>query len=160
MPVSPVELDADPWLLGVQNGTVDLRTGELLDHRREDLITKLSPVEYDPEAEAETWEAFLERVLPSATLRQFVQRLAGYALSGDLSEQILPFLHGSGANGKTTFLNALLEVAGDYGQQAAPDLLIAKPGAHPTELADLFGARLVSFVEVEDGRRFAESLVK
>ena len=160
VPVSPVELDADPWLLGVQNGTVDLRTGELLDHRREDLITKLSPVEYDPEAEAETWAAFLERVLPSATLRQFVQRLAGYAITGDVSEQILPFLHGSGANGKTTFLNALLEAAGDYGQQAAPDLLLAKRGSHPTELADLFGARLVASVEVEDGRRFAESLVK
>jgi P4 family phage/plasmid primase-like protien len=160
VPVLPGELDADPWLLGVQNGTVNLRTGELLDHRREDLITKLSPVEYDPDAEAEPWEAFLARVLPSAALRQFVQRLAGYALTGAVSEQILPFLYGSGANGKTTFLNALLEVAGDYGQQAAPDLLLAKRGSHPTELADLFGARLVASVEVEDGRRLAEGLVK
>lgn len=160
VPISPRELDADPWLLGVPNGTIDLRTGELRYHRREDLITKLSPVEYDPEARAETWEVFLERVLPSEKLRQFVQRLSGYVLTGDVSEQILPFLHGAGANGKTTFLNAILEVAGDYGQQAPPDLLLAKRGSHPTELADLFGARLVAAVEIEDGRKMAEGLVK
>src|SRR5215204_4010298 len=72
IPVSPDELDADPWLLNVLNGTIDLRTGELREHRRGDLITKLAPVEYDPKAEAPTWAAFLERVLPSEELRGFV----------------------------------------------------------------------------------------
>ena len=160
VPVRPDALDADPWLLNCENGTLDLRTGELHPHSREDLITKLAPVVFDRDAEAPTWETFLRRALPSEDLRRFVQRLAGYSLTGDVSEQILPFLHGYGANGKTTFLNALLAVAGDYGQQAAPDLLLAKQGGHPTELADLYGARLVATVEVEDGRRFAESLVK
>jgi putative DNA primase/helicase len=73
---------------------------------------------------------------------------------------VLPFLYGTGSNGKTTLITTVMSVLGDYGQQAAPDLLLAKQGAHPTELADLFGARFVASVEVEDGRRFAESLVK
>jgi putative DNA primase/helicase len=160
IPVRPEQLDADPWLLNVQNGTIELRTGKLRAHSRKDLLTKIAPVEYHPDAEAPRWEAALAEWLPSEALRQFVQRLIGYCLTGDVSEQVLPFLHGPGANGKTTLINAILAMTGDYGQQAAPDLLLAKHGAHPTELADLFGARLVVSVEVEDGRRLAESLVK
>jgi len=160
VPVSPEELDADPWLFNVKNGTIDLRTGELREHRREDLITKLAPVEYDPDAAAPLWAATLERVLPSPELRAFFKKLCGYALCGDTSEHLLPVLYGTGANGKSTVLNTLLAVAGDYGMQAAPNLLVAKKGGHPTELADLFGMRLVASIEVEDGRRLAESLVK
>ncbi len=158
--ITPDALDTAPWSFNVQNGTLDLRTGKLRPHRREDLITKVAGTAYDPEAEAPTWTAFLARVLPSEALRRFVQKLAGYSLTGDVSEQILPFLYGLGANGKSTFINTLLTAVGEYGQQAAPDLLVAKKGSHPTELADLFGARLVASVEVEDGRRLAESLVK
>lgn len=158
--VTPVVFDADRWALNVENGTVDLRTGELRPHRREDLITKIAGTVYDPEAEAPTWAAFLRRVLPSEALRRFVQKLAGYSLTGDVSEQILPFLFGLGANGKSTFINIFMEALGDYAQQAAPELLMAKANAHPTELADLQGTRLVAAVEIEDGRRLAESLVK
>jgi putative DNA primase/helicase len=86
--------------------------------------------------------------------------LCGYALTGSVSEQVLPVLYGTGANGKSTVLNALLTALGDYGMQAAPDLLVAKRGSHPTELADLFGMRFVASIEVEDGSRLAESLVK
>lgn len=160
IPARVEDLDADPWIINAQNGAVDLRTGDLRPHRREDLVTKLAPVEYDPDAEAPTWEAFLERVLPSEPLRRFLQRSIGYALTGDVSEQVLLFLHGAGANGKSTLINAVLAMLGDYGQQAAPELLTVKGGAHPTELADLFGARFVASVEVEDGRRLAESLTK
>ena len=160
VPVSPDELDADPWLLNAPNGTIDLRTGELRPHRREDLITKMAGAEYVPDAAAPTWAATLERVLPSADLRQFFKKLCGYAMSGDVSEHVLPVLYGTGANGKSTILNAVLSAAGDYGMQAAADLLVAKKGAHPTEVADLFGMRLVASIEVEDGRRLAESLVK
>jgi putative DNA primase/helicase len=154
------QLDADPYLLNVLNGTVDLTTGELREHRREDLITKIAPVEHDPAAEAPTWSAFLERVLPSEELRRFVQRVAGYALTGDVSEQALFFLYGTGSNGKSTLVNTLMLALGDYAKQAAPDLLVVKRGSHPTELADLFGARLVASTEVEDGRRLAEALIK
>jgi P4 family phage/plasmid primase-like protien len=160
IPVSPEELDAAPWLLNAPNGTVDLRSAELRPHRREDLITKIAPVEYDPDAAAPTWEAVLRRALPSEELRRFFKRVCGYALCGDVSEHILLVLYGTGANGKSTILNALLSAVGDYGMQAAPDLLVAKKGAHPTEVADLFGMRLVASIEVEDGRRLAESLVK
>jgi len=160
IPVLPEEMDASRDLLNVLNGTIDLRTGELREHRREDLITKLAPVEYDPDAMAPTWAAVLERTLPSEGVRQFFKKLCGYAITGDVSEHILPVLYGTGANGKSTVLNALLEAAGEYGMQAAPDLLIAKRGAHPTEIADLFGMRVVASIEVEDGRRLAEALVK
>jgi len=98
-------------------------------------------------------------VLPSEGLRRFVQRVVGYSLTGDVSEQKLVFLYGSGANGKSTFLNAILEMLGDYGKQAAPELLTVKFNAHPTELADLKGSRFVASVEVEEGKRLAESLV-
>src|SRR5215203_3914787 len=160
IPVLPEEMDASPDLLNILNGTIDLRTGELREHRREDLITKLAPVEYDPDATAPVWAQTLERTLPSEDVRRFFKKLCGYALSGDVSEQLLPVLYGTGANGKSTVLNALLAVFGDYGMQAAPDLLVAKKGSHPTELADLFGMRFVASIEVEDGSRLAESLVK
>jgi P4 family phage/plasmid primase-like protien len=160
VPVQPEELDADRWLLNAKNGTIDLRTGDLREHHREDFITKIVPVEYDPKAVAPTWAAVLERTIPSEPVRGFFKKLCGRAFSGDVSEHVLPVLYGTGANGKSTILNALLEAAGDYGMQAAPDLLIAKRDNHPTEVADLFGMRFVASIEVDDGRRLAESLVK
>jgi P4 family phage/plasmid primase-like protien len=160
VPVSPDELDPAPWLLNAPNGTINLRTGELREHRREDLLTKMAGANYDRTAAAPSWAATLARALPSQELRRFFKKLAGYAFSGDVSEHILAVLYGTGANGKSTILNALLAAAGDYGMQAAPDLLVAKKGSHPTEVADLFGMRLVASIEVEDGRRLAESLVK
>ncbi len=160
IPIRPEEMDPDQWLLNVENGTIDLKTGELREHRREDLITQLAPVEYDPSAKAPTWEACLETWLPSEGLRRFVQKAVGYALTGDVSEQVLLFLYGPGANGKSTLINAIMEAMGDYALQAAPELLTVKASAHPTELADLKGARFVASVEVEDGKHLAESLVK
>jgi P4 family phage/plasmid primase-like protien len=160
IPVLPEEMDASKDLLNVLNGTIDLRIGELREHRRGDLITKIAPVEYAPRADAPMWAQTLERALPSLEVRTFFKKLCGYALTGDVSEQMLPVLYGTGANGKSTVLNALLAVMGDYGTQAAPDLLAAKKGSHPTELADLFGMRFVASIEVEDGSRLAESLVK
>ena len=160
VPASPDEFDSTPWLLNAANGTVDLRTGELREHCREDLLTKMAGSAYNSTAAAPTWAATLEHALPSQELRRFFKKLAGYAFSGDVSEHILAVLYGTGANGKSTILNALLAAAGDYGMQAAPDLLVAKKGSHPTEVADLFGMRLVASIEVEDGRRLAESLVK
>lgn len=160
IPIKPEDLDRDPWLLNVSNGTVDLRTGELGGHRPENLITKIVPVEYDPGAAAPTWDAFLARVLPSEALRRFLQRVIGYAAAGVVTEEVLVILHGGGANGKSTLINAVMEALGEYAIQAAPDLLMAKKGAHPTELADLFGARFVASVETDEGRHLAEGLVK
>jgi putative DNA primase/helicase len=163
IPVLPPALDRDPWLLNCPNGTVDLRTGELRAHCRTDLITKLCPVEYHPDAQCPTWERVLGEIFRSKqTLVDYLRRLLGYCLTGDVREHVLPVLWGNGRNGKTTLLTAVGEVLGeDYATAAPPDLLLAqRDDSHPTALADLFGRRLVVCQETGQGRRLNESLVK
>ncbi|MEA3401315.1 MAG: phage/plasmid primase, P4 family [Armatimonadota bacterium] len=162
LPVLSDELNRDGWLLNVQNGTLDLRTLELRPHRRGDMLTHLLPVAYDPEAEAPRWERFLLEIMDGdEELAAFLRRAAGYSLTGDVREDALFFLHGSGANGKSTFLHTLLRLAGPLGTQAQADLLMSSRwGKHPTGVADLFGKRLVATIEPEAGRHLAESLVK
>jgi putative DNA primase/helicase len=157
------QLDADPWLFNVPNGTIDLRTGNILSHRREHLITQLCPTAYEPDAVCPLWEKFLADVFRSdQELISYVQRLLGYSLSGDVSTHLLAVFWGSGGNGKGTLLNTLLHVfGGDYGDAAVAELLMARRGdRHPTEVADLFGKRFVVCQETEDGCRLNESLVK
>jgi len=160
--VTVAELDVDPWLFNVQNGTLNLQTGELLPHDPALLITKLAPVAYDSQAQAPVWDKFLTDVFAGNTaLIEFVKRYGGYSLIGKVFEHILAILHGDGSNGKSVLLNTLLAVFGDYGCPADPDLLLSKTGeAHPTGVADLVGVRLAVTNEVEDGRRLAENLVK
>jgi putative DNA primase/helicase len=162
VPVVPADLDRDPLLFNVINGTIDLRTGLLREHRRDDLITKLAPVEFDPQAQCPQWERSLDRWMDgNGDLITYLQRVAGYALTGDVSEQCLWFFHGGGANGKSTFLGTLLALLGDYGMQAVSDLLMVKHNeTHPTERADLFGKRFVATIETEEGKRMAEALMK
>lgn len=162
IPVLPDELDTDHWLLNVQNGTVDLRTGELRGHQREDLITRVLPVEYDPEASAPAFLSFLERIFAgNLELIAFVRRVAGYILTGDTSEQCIFIFHGTGANGKSTLIKILIDLLGEYASQTSTDTLLAKRNdTVPNDIAALRGARLVAATETEDGRRLAESLVK
>lgn len=161
LPISPDGLDADPDFLNCINGTVDLRTGELRSHRREDHITKLAPVEYAPESTAPVWRAFLERVLPTEELRSFVRRAVGYSITGDTSEQCLFINYGPGANGKSTFQEAIAAALGDYAMRTPTETLMAKrTGAVPNDVARLKGARFVAASETEEGRRLAESVVK
>ena len=161
VPVMPDELDASPDLLNTESGTIDLRTGELREHRREDLITKIAPTTYRPDAAAPTWEAFLERVLPGEDLRAFVQRAVGYSATGDTSEQCMFINHGGGANGKSTFQEALAAALGNYAMRAPTEMLLAKRSdGVPNDVARLKGARFVSASETEEGRRLAESRIK
>jgi P4 family phage/plasmid primase-like protien len=162
IPITPSELDRDPWLLNTPSGTLDLRTGNLREHLREDLLTKLTPVPYIPDACCPTWLAFLEQILPDPDVRAYVQKALGYSLTGDVREQVLFFAYGSGSNGKSTLIKAILEILGsDYAKQAAPDVLVAsKQDRHPTELADLAGVRFVATIEVSEGKTLAEALVK
>ncbi len=153
--------DKDPWMLNVQNGTVDLRSGEIAPHKQDDMHTKIAAVDYDPNATAPKWEAFLRRVLPDPEVRDWVQRFAGYSLTGDVGEQCLAFCFGDGANGKSVFLDVVLHILGDYALRAAPDLVLAKVGeAHPTEMADLEGRRFVVCSEIDQGRQWNEGLIK
>ena len=162
IPVTPNELDADRWLLNCWNGTLDLRTGELREHRREDRITKLVPVDYDPEATAPTWDAFLQRIMDgNEDLIAFLQRAVGYSLTGDVSERVLFFLYGGSDNGKSTFLETVRALLGDYAQTTPTETLLAKRGGNiPNDVARLRGARFVSASESEEGKRLNEPLIK
>lgn len=158
------ELDNHDELLGVANGVVDLRTGLLRAARREDLITKHSPIAYDPRARCPTWLRFLKRATNNdRELMRYLQRMVGYAISGLTTEQVLFFLYGSGANGKTTFIKAMEAVLGpDLACQLPYDSLVQRkqPRSSTNDLARLQGARAVFTAEVEDGTFLAESLVK
>ena len=114
-----------------------------------------------PQANAHAFTKFLEQILPSEALRRFVQRVVGYAATGEeVSEEVFAILHGVGANGKTTLVNVIMETLGDYAKQAAPYLLLVKCSSHRTQPADLFGARFVASDETDEGRRLAERLAK
>lgn len=162
IPIIPDQIDTDPWKLNVLNGTINLKTGKLLPHQKEDLITKIIPVEYHSNASCPIWLAFLNKIMKgNQNLISFLKQAVGYSLTGDVSEQVLFFLYGTGANGKSKFLEAILGITGAYGIQAVPDLLMLKHyESHPTGLADLLGRRFVSTIETEEGKRMAESLVK
>ena len=158
---SASEFDRHPFALNLLNGTFDLETGKLRPHRQTDMITRLAPVTYDEAAPCPKWNTFLEKILPDSDLRAFVQRFVGYCLTGDVREQLLGFLHGLGANGKSVLLDVMLALLGDYACRAAPDLLLAKQSeTHPTEIADLEGRRLVVCSEIEQGREWSEALIK
>jgi len=162
VPISPAEFDRDPWLLNVANGTINLGTGKLQPHRREDFLTKMAPTSHDAKAACPLFKSFLSDIMAgNQAMMEFLQRAAGYNLTADISEQKVIVAHGGGANGKSTLITTLLHLMGDYAKQAAPDLLLAKKGeSHPTELADLLGCRFVAGIEVDEGRRLAEALVK
>jgi putative DNA primase/helicase len=155
------QFDADPMQLNTPAGTVDLRTGELRPHRREDWCTKRTAA--GPEnGEPARWLKFLDRVTGGdPALEQYLQRLFGYALTGLTSEHAFFFIHGSGANGKSTFVNTLTQILGEYAVVASAETFI-ETGAdrHPTDLAMLRGARLVTAQEVDEGRRWALARMK
>lgn len=160
--VIPDDLDADPWLLNVENGTIDLREGRIRPHRRTDLLTKLAPVDYQPSAACPSWHAALDRwTAGDRDLVEYIKRLVGYSLAGTNREQILLLLYGTGANGKSTFLSTILELLGDYAQQTPAATFLDRRGdAIPNDLAALRGARLVSAAETGESRRLNEALVK
>ena len=161
--VSPDELDADLMLLNTPVGTVDLTTGEIKAHERKDKITRITKASCENlDVTCPRWTLFLREILSgdSETI-DFMQRAIGYALTGEIRENVLFIMHGDGANGKTTLVETVMHVLGDYAKSAAPDLLLQRRNeSHPTGVADLMGARFVSSVEVDDGRRLNESLVK
>jgi putative DNA primase/helicase len=157
------EFDRDPWLFTVANYTIDLRTYDVREHRREDLITKMSHVRWDPAALCPQFMTFLNRIMnKNEDLIGFLQRAFGYALTGRDDEQCLFVFWGGGINGKSTLLNAVRSVFGEYATVAQSDSFLERrdPNVIRNDLADLAGTRLVTSVEIKDGKYLAEGLVK
>jgi putative DNA primase/helicase len=154
--------DVDSWLLNTPVGVFDLRSGERQPHDPGYYLTKIAGVAPDPSCSVTYFNSFLDRVTGGdAELVAFLHRVVGYALTGVTREHALFFLYGTGANGKSTFLNAITGAMGDYCRIAPIETFTASAGErHPTDLAGLRGARLVSAVETEEGRRWAESKIK
>lgn len=154
------EWDADLWLLNTPTCTVDLRTGKKREHSKNDYITRIAAV--GPDGECPNWLAFLERITDGdKALQAFLQRVVGYALTGTTTEHALFFLYGTGANGKSVFLNTIKGILAEYQKTAPIETFIeSHSDKHPTDLAGLRGARLVTAVETEQGRRWAESKIK
>lgn len=158
--VDPVHLDADPWVLNTPGGLVDLHTGEVGHHDRAALCTKITTVTPDFDRTGERWEPFLTRALPDE-VRQYVQRAAGYSISGDVSEHALFLNHGGGGNGKSVFTETVRGSLGDYAATVPGDLLLARRSdSHPAVMATLHGVRLAVVAETPEGARLAEPRVK
>ena len=184
--LGPEQFDQERWVLNCANGTLDLRTGTLRPHHPADFLTKCLPVAYDPTALCPTWEQFLHRIMGGSqgpdtpdmsvgeleqrrladaqaqTLIDFQQRFVGYALTGETREQCFCILHGTGANGKSTYLETLRALLGDYALATPSASLLAKDrtDAIPNDIARLRGARLVTAVEMGEGKKLNEELVK
>ena len=156
------ELDADIWLLNVNNGIIDLRDGTLRPHDPSKLQTKLAPVNYDPDATCPRFEQFLGEIFgPESGLSQYAARLFGYCLTGDIREHILPILWGEGQNGKSTLIGVIIHIMGDYAGLAAESLLmVGRHEEHPCSLADMQGKRLVVASETESAGRLKMQLIK
>jgi putative DNA primase/helicase len=153
--------DNDPWLIGTPAGTLNLKTGKMHAPRPQDGITKLTGCQPERK-DAALWMKFLrDATRGDEQMITYLQRVAGYCLTGLTTEHALFFIYGSGGNGKSVFLNTLVHILGDYAISAPMDTFTSsKFSSHPTELAMLKGARLVTASETEEGRSWAESRIK
>lgn len=166
--VKKSEFDSHKFLFNCGNGVIDLKTGELLPHDRKYMLTKISNIDYDLNAECPNWIRFMESIFKDQDgetnyeIIDFLQKAIGYTLTGDTSEQVMFFLYGTGRNGKSTFINTIQNLLGDYGRQTNSDTFIKKKNdnAVNNDIARLDGARFVSAVESEEGQQLSESLVK
>ncbi|PHG60669.1 phage/plasmid primase, P4 family [Bacillus toyonensis] len=166
--VKKKELDSHSFLFNCDNGAIDLKTGELLPHDRDLLLTKLSPIKYDKNAECPNWKAFMESIFktpagePDHELINYLQKAIGYSLTGVTKEQVMFFLFGNGRNGKSTFINIIQDLLGNYGRQTNSDTFLKKrnDSGINNDVARLDGARFVSAVESEEGQQLSEALVK
>ena len=155
-------LDKDPWLFNVRNGTIDLLKGIFREQMPEDLITRIANVDYDPNADCPNWKKFIMEIMNyNNDLIHFIQNAAGWAITGDTSEQTMFILYGTGANGKSTFLNVIMNLLGDYAIATPTETFMLKKGEQITnDIARLRGTRFVTTTETEHGKRLSEPLIK
>lgn len=155
--------DTDPMLLNVANATIDLRTGVAREHRREDNLTKCAPVMYEPDATCPLFLRVVNRAMAdSADKVAYLQRAAGYSLTGNTNEHILFLCYGAGRNGKGTFMETFLAMLGDYARTTAFETFLHKEQGSgiPNDIAAMVGARFVTASEAPQGRRLAETTIK
>lgn len=151
--INTTDMDKNSDILVVRNGTLDLVTGELRESRREDLCSHLAEVDYDAEASYERWMGHVRFVCnDDPILMAYLQRAAGYSLTGNVGARSFFFLEGTGSNGKNAFVEPLMMVMGSYAKAATTALLTGGDEQHPTILADLQGARLVFIDETRQGK--------
>jgi putative DNA primase/helicase len=159
IPVMPDQLDSNHQAFACQNGVLDAL--QFREHRPNDLITKLSPVVYTPSVSSRRWIQFLNSIIPDQEIVDYLQRVVGYSMTGSVKEQKLFFCYGTGANGKSTFINTIMKLMGEYGRFISSEVLMAhRNEMHPTGIADLRGVRMAVASELEDGKRFNEQLIK
>ena len=156
------DLDQNVWLLNCQNGTIDLRTGKLQPHDSKDFITRICSAEYNPTCAIPLWKQLMEKITGGdKEYMRYIQKALGYALTGDISEQAIFILYGTGSNGKSTMLNIFAALLNGYAQSTSSDTFMQKKNESVNnDIARLKGARFVSAIEMEEGKRLAESLIK
>jgi putative DNA primase/helicase len=156
------DFDPNPYLFNVQNGVVDLKTGDLLPHDRTYMCTQIANVQYDPKAKAPEWERFLDMTQPNKQHRRYLQRLMGYALIGKVIDQIFVVHTGSGGNGKGVFLDVNSRVMGEYATVGQRESFIRKNNSNriPADIASMEGKRIVLVDELNDNQRMDDALLK
>jgi putative DNA primase/helicase len=166
------ELDQNPWLFNLPNGTLDLHTGKLLEHDPSDLITQIGGCEYDAHAQCPNWHVFLDQLFPDkedkdtqaitpSGMPHYLQRVIGYSLTGTITEQMINVLQGKGSNGKSLTVGTMLALFGEYGHTMEPDTITVRRNEKmATDIADLFGKRFVDCAETDEGKRFNEAMIK
>lgn len=163
LPIAPDKMDKDLDVFNIQNGYIDLKTGQLKEHDKTKFFTRISNTEYTDNADAPEWDKFLNDIfMGNQQLIKYIQRAIGYSLSGYTKEQVMFVLYGNGRNGKSVFLDILNEVFGTYAMNIKPDaIMVTKNSSDATpEIAKLDGARLVTTTEPNEGERFDEGLIK
>jgi putative DNA primase/helicase len=156
------EFDSNPWLFGVANGAIELKTGQFRATKKEDLILNKSPISFDASAKCPQWLEFLEQILPAQELRDFIQRMIGYSMTTMTTEQVLFFLYGTGMNGKSTFMEVVEKIFGDYAWHTNASLFLADKfnSDHSPAIASLVEKRLVVGAEVPTSARINENIIK
>ena len=164
MAIDSGRLDADPWILNVQNGIIDLKNGNLIPHDRKRLCTKACPVGYDAHARSDLFDRVLDDALPDESVRTYFQKVCGLTLIGEQVEDVIIFAHGPEATAKTTLIEPLKKLFGDYAVTVEPETLMSSRngggGQARGDIARLAGTRLAITTETEDGTRLAVSLLK
>src|SRR5690606_28955095 len=147
--------DTDPYIINCKNGTLDLRTGALRPHNRNDRLTKIVAADYDPEFESPNFNKFLTDIQPDPSVRAFLQRSIGYSLLGVVRERAFWILYGTGNNGKSVFIDTFSALLGEYASSAASASIMAvkSPSSIPNDIARLKGKGFVIVSETEENER-------